>query len=310
MKYAIDGFTTEETIIIIEDSPLKKLIHELNFKFGLKALTTVQKSETYSNRPIEVVLTEATGTFVVAKAWTESKDKDLTYYFRSPYYRKDRGHSAEDKETFYSKKLSTLVATIKRNKIIPNEDIIVNFYSQNFHSAVAKLADTHGNYFKRDELSADDEHTLLKFALGETTELNILDKCKKLLDKYNGLDKIKESSEADVQRFFGEGFYAIGADGFDHLVIGTLKYNLENGMRKYEVIKSFERVKDFSKHAHLQPIMLMQKVYNEDKVGGKLYANYFPQVDGILKDLDIIQIANYKPSEQQFVWTLIPCSSV
>ena len=310
MKYALDGFTTQETIATIETLPVKRLIHELNFKYGLKALTIMQKGENYHRRPQEIILTDKTGAFVVARAWTEGKDKDLTYYFRSPYYRKDRGHGSEDKETFYSKKLSTLVATIKRNEIIPNEDTIIRFYSQTFHYAVSKLMDTHGSYHKRDELSAEDEHALLKYALGESTDLNIIDKCKKLLDKYNRLDKIKEDSDTDVKRFFGEGFYAIGADAFNHLVIGTLKHNMKDGMRTYEVVKSFERVKDLSNHEHLQPIMLMQKVYHEQQGTNKFYGNYIPPHDGILNDFDIIQVSNWKPSEIQFVWTLIPCSTV
>jgi hypothetical protein len=310
MKYAIEGFTTQATIDFVESSPIKKFIDELNFKYGLKVLDTLQKNENYLRRPVEIVLTDATGTFVVARAWVEGKNKDLTYYLHSPYYRKDRGHGSEDKETTYSKKLPSLMGTIKRNDIIPNERRILTSYEGNFSSAIHKIVDTHGRYHKNDELSADDEHALLKFALGETTELNILDKCKKLLDKYNSLDKIKNDADADVQRFFGDGFYAIGADSFNHLVIGTLKHNMNDGMRKYEIVKPFERVKDLSNHEHLQPIMLMQKVYNEGKVGGKFWGNYIPQVDGYLKDLDIVQISNYTPSYNQFVWTFISCSSI
>jgi len=309
MKYAIDGLTEQYVIDAIESTPVKKLIYELNFKFGLKVLALEQKGEMYTRRPQEIVLTDATGTFVVARAWTEDTGKNLTYYFRSPYFIKDRGHSREDKETFFSKKLSTLIATIKRNSIIPNEEQILHFYRASFFSAVHTLESSHGRSYKDDALSVDKVHTLLKYALGETTELNILAECKTILDKYNKLDKIKETAKADIKRFFGGGFYAIGADGFGQLVVGKIKHIGDDVSGfKFNVVEPFVRVKNLDKHEHLQPIMLMQKVYHEQQGRHTIYhANLIPPHSGLLNDLDIIQINNAHPSVYDFVWTFVPC---
>ena len=152
----------------------------------------------------------------------------------------------------------------------------------------------------------------MKYALGETTELNNLEICKKVLDKYNQADRIEQATNEDVDRFFSTyGFYAIGADKFNHLIVGKVKMFMENGMRKYQVLDNFVRVKDLSKHEHLLPIMLMQKVYHEQQ--GKyhtFWGNYIPPHDGILKDFDIIQVSNDRPATDKFLWTFIPCLSV
>jgi hypothetical protein len=316
MKYVIDGFTRKLIVDTIENEPIKKLIHELNFKFGLKVLDIVQKNENYARRPKEVVLTDPTGAFVVGRAWTETKGNELTYYFRSPYYKKDRGHG-EEREIFFSKKLSTLIATIKRNRIIPDEARILDFYKYCFFNAMGKIEDSYGSYHKHDSLNAEESHEVLKYVFGEIEhqDLSILDKCKKLLDKYNNIDKIKESAKADVRRFFSdEGFYAIGVDSFDHFIIGKLKLNMVEGaydMKNIEVVKPFERVKDLSNHDYLQPILLMQKVYHEQQGKyTKFYGNYIPPHDGLLKDLDIIQVTNLQINYDQFIWTFVSCSTL
>ena len=307
MKYVIDGFTSQETIDFIESTSMKKFIHELNFKFGVKAIET-QKLPNYNNNNKTVLLTEKTGTFVIATAWIE----DGEYFFRSFFHRKDRGRSAQDRETFYSKKLSNLMQTINKNNLVPDEGYILANYSPNFNSAIAYLKDSHGSANKIDELSVSTIHGLLKYALGETTELNNLEICKKVLDKYNQADRIEQAMNEDVERFFSTyGFYVIGADGFNHLIVGKIKMFMENGMRKYQVLDNFVRVKDLSKHEHLLPIMLMQKVYHEQQ--GKYYTfwgNYIPPHNGILKDFDIIQVSNDRPATYKFLWTFIPCLSV
>ena len=77
MKYVIDGFTSQETIDFIESTSIKKFIYELNFKFGVKAIGI---QEILNNKL--VLLTEITGTFVIATAWIE----DGEYFFRSFFF--------------------------------------------------------------------------------------------------------------------------------------------------------------------------------------------------------------------------------
>ena len=307
MKYAIDGFTSQEAIDYIETSAIKKLIYELNYKYGLKVLCMqVTLKQTY------IFLTDKTGAFVVSRVWLEIAGNDNIFYFRSPYFVKNRGRTREDKETFFSKKLSSLMGAISRNNVIPDETKILEFYKQDIIYASSVLSSSFPNTYKRDELNAQEEHMLLKYALGETTELLIIDKCKKLLDKYNKQDKIKEEIDKRVDLFFGNGFYAIGVDTFDHLVIGKLSYDKVDGIvskEKCSVLEPFERVKDLSKHEHLQVIMTMNKVYHEQRGKNEFRGGYVPYFKGYLEDLDIVYVAGHESGDRAFNWMFIPCTN-
>jgi len=310
MKYAIEGITKQSTIDYIEGSPVKKLIYELNYKYGLKALTVItierRGGEDIRN---EVVLTDPMGGFAVGRVWTTVDNKDIVYHYRSPYASKDRGRTSEDRETYYGKKLSSLMSVLKTNGVIPTKDSpqLLTIHNRIFTNANYSLQETHGKHRKDVELTLDEQHSLLRYALGETTTLFDENKCKKILDKYNTLDKIKQESDEDVDRFFNKGFYAVGVDMFNHLIVGKVVKNKSS----YEIVESFERVMDFSKHEHLQAIMTMQKVYHEQQGKyTKFYGNYIPLYSGYLKDLDIIQMNIREPHIHDLAWTLIPCTAL
>lgn len=311
MKYALEGYTSEATIDAVENSLAKKFIYELNHRFGVKVIDFGSpNNDNYSNI---FRLTDSTGAFLVGRAWTEGRDKNLDYNYRSPIVTKERGRTPRDKQTYYSSKLSTLMSTLNKNNVIPKDtQDIINYHSHSFRRARSEIVDSFGARNKRDEFYTDEIHDMLKYIVGESTSINFLDKCKKVLDIYNNVDKIKLEVEYNANRFFVDGFYAVGVDMFNHIIIGELK--MENG-NTLKIVKPFERVRDFSNHSHLQSVMLMQKVYHEQQGKyDKFQANYFAPHTGYLKDLDLVQVEPYKYSSETYThelsWILIPCSSI
>ena len=121
-KLILDGFGSDLLVEQINASPTKKLIQELNYKYGLKVLTTTQNSENYTHRPLEFVVCHPDTGFAVAKVWTVQDGGETEYNYRSPYYTKERGSNQADRETIHSRKLSSLMATLKRNNVVSDND--------------------------------------------------------------------------------------------------------------------------------------------------------------------------------------------
>lgn len=313
MKHCIvDEFATDELVDTVNQSDSKVLIQELNFKYGLKVVAVTQKSDLYKYRPLEFLMTDENGVFTVGKAYTQTMGGVLEYNFYTPYYEKDRGSDSLDKHTIHSVKLSSLMGTLKRNEvIIPSHELFMAVHAKNFDKAHALLSSHHGSHYKPNDLNGNEVHALLKALLGESPNIDgaVLDMkmCKELLDKYNNLDRIKVTKEEDLKRFFNK-FYAIGADGMNHLVIGTVEYTDTD---KLNIVEPFVRVKDLSNHEHLMSIMTMLKVYMaEKKPDVRFYGNIVPQSSGYVNDLDVINVASSLPSEYDLAWTLIPCSTI
>jgi hypothetical protein len=305
-KYIVEGFETKELASYIEKSPCKRFIQELNFKFGLKVLDLDTKP--WAGITEKFFLTESSGAFVVATIFLEKDGENIIYNYRSPYYRKERGSGSADRETLHSKKLSTLMATLKRNEVVPPLDGMIKMRHEDcFRSAVQDFSSHHGNINKRVSLESDEIHSLLRQVFrGEDAHQITLNKCKEILDKYDEIDKIKDVRDKDIARFFDNGFYAIGADSFNHLVVGVLKKNDKD--RKFDVVKPFKRVKDLSEYEDIQPIMLMLKVFSQNKYEGeKLYGSYLPQKNDYLPDLDVMLACCRSTDEYNLTWAMFPC---
>lgn len=109
MSLIVEGFASPELEEKIHSSSAKKFIYELNFKYGLRVLTT-QKNTLYSSEVNEFLLCSKDSDFVVASVW----ENDGDYNYRSPYYRKSRGRTTAERETLHSKK--TFIAHGNHNK--------------------------------------------------------------------------------------------------------------------------------------------------------------------------------------------------
>jgi hypothetical protein len=311
MKLIYEGFETENLAAELENSSVKRLIQELNFKYGLKVVDKVDPHSLSRSNPISFLLADPNG-FMVAKVWTDKECDDVVYNYRSPFYRKERGSDSADRETLHSKKLSTLMATLKRNNVVPPPDGMLNKYPADcFNKAISSMDTHHGRDYKQSNFSAEEVHTMLKvILLGESpSELN-LNICKETLDKWDSMDKIKVDKRKDIERFFNTEFYAIGADKLNHLIIGSAKRMPRIGTDHYsfEVVKPFKRVTELPDE--FKAVMLMNKVHAEGRNVTRFYANTVPADNGYNPDLDLINVNARHIDEFNCQWTLLPCSGL
>jgi hypothetical protein len=308
MNLIYEGFETPQLSDSINESPTKKLIQELNFKYGLKVVHKFDADPRMYN-PLDKFLMVDTNGLAVAKIWTEKEDGHDVYCYRSPFYRKERGSDSADRETIHSKKLSTLMSTLKRNNVVPPPDGMINkLPSDNFNQGMALIDGHHGSDYKSNNFSADQIHLMLKaILLRESPNELDLNKCKEALDKWDKQDRIKAEKRKDVERFFFNEFYAIGADKLNHLVIGSIKAMPRQGTNHYsfEVVKPFKRVKEMPDE--LKAITLMNKVHAEGKNVTKFYSNIIPSESVYNPDLDLINVAVRLVDDFNCQWTLVPC---
>jgi hypothetical protein len=310
-KLIYEGFETPQLSESIDNSPSKRLIQEINFRYGLKVIGRHDANPLLRRSFDSFLLADPSG-LAVARVWTDKEDGVDVYNYRSPYYRKERGSDSADRETIHSKKLSTLMATLKRNNVVPSSSELLNkFPADNFNQGMSMMDSHHGRDYKNNNFSADQIHLMLKtILLGESpSELN-LNECKETLDKWNSMDRIKVEKRKDIERFFNTEFYAIGADKLNHLVIGSVKRMPRIGTDHYsfETIKPFKRVTEMPDE--LKAIMLMNKVHAEGKNVTYFYANTVPQASGYIPDLDLINVAVRSIDEFNLAWTLVPCSGL
>ena len=310
-KLIYEGFDSPALVEEIEKSPAKILLQELEYKYGLKAIAF---STAPHNKEIHFLVANPQG-FTIAKVWTHTEAGDVIYNYRSPYYRKERGSDSADRETLRSKKLSSLMATLKRNDVIPSPDgTLLNHVSECFSQGVGLLDAHHGADYKQNNLSADDIHALLKKVfLGVNPDEKTMDISKQLLDKFESKDKIKERKQEDLKRFFDSEFIAVGADKLNHFMIGTVKrIPKESDYPKFEVVKPFKRFIDIpEEYESVRAPLLMNKVVIDNKDNNTVfYANIIPAVSGYNPDLDLVNVMKSRVDEFNSIWTLIPCSTL
>jgi hypothetical protein len=308
MSLILKGFESDALMEQINNSPSKRLIHEIHFKYGLKVL---------SEDKGEFLMCEPSTGFAVAKVWATTDGGETVYNYRSPFYAKERGRNTADRETIHSKKLSTLMGTLKRQNVVPSIGRLIDQQAEVWHRGMGVMKETFGKSTKQVDINADVLHALLQKILGVSpdTKAYQIDTniCQELLDKYNKLDKIKEEKEQEVNRFFGNEFWCVGADNNGHLLVGSVKQiptvSTQRLHDAYQIVKPFKRVCNLDEYENLKPIMLMMKVHMQDKTD-KFIANTIPQTSVFLSDLDMIITYSFFLDSYNFVWALTPCSNV
>ena len=309
-RYLLNEDIAWETML--ESDPVFPLVRELSFKYGLKVFNIHQE-----NSERNFYMSFANG-FPVCKVWAYKDSSGVKYCYRSPHYQKERGRDSADRETLHSLKLSTLMGTIKKNKVIPTMESATMQVKRMWDSAISQRLGTLGNDSK-DTYGVTPEmaHALVRSYLGESpsTPNYILDRdiCKKLLDKYEQADKIKEEKQELVKSAYHNPFYVVGADSNHDLLVAKVKRVLvdePNSNRKtvdFEFVQDFKRVKNLEEFPEVLPITVMFKASTEGN-WKEVFGGFIPRTDCYYSDLEVSTISHTYPTPFHFAWMLIPCS--
>lgn len=316
-RYFLEGFGSEDELNELLASDTLPLVRELQFKYGLKVMGKVMNVSYPAVDKDSYMMCYHNG-IAVCKVWTTrvggSKNDQLEFCLRTPFYAKSRGSDQSDRETIRSTKLSSLMATLKRQSVIRTKAHVTHDKVAQVKSGVQNLRRAMGDSNKQNSFTADEIHAMLATLLGESTDgipvALDLHKCKNILDIYKEADRIRDVKIEESKRFFKNPFYLVGIDDFKHLLIGKFKMTvIHNDALKveYEVIEDFKRIKSIDDYPELVPLMTMMKVSYENKEVRRLGLLNFPLMDKYDEGLDAVFFYNSSPTHYEHVWMATPC---
>lgn len=303
-KYFLDGFGSEELYEGLKASKTFPLIRELQFTYGLK----IYKSDKES-----YYLAYPNG-FAVSQVWVSKNDhNEPQYNYRSPWYKKQRGSSNQDRETISSIKISSLMATLKRMEAVKSQEDITANYVRKLSDVVGRMRRDIGSHSKEHGLTGDEVHALLLTALGKSPNSEWVkidqNKCQIILDKFENADNIKKTKIEEGNRFFTNPFYMIGVDINNQYLVGKFKLTKVTSDRseiKYETVEQFKRYAKFEQLAEFIPVMTMIKLAYENETRYQKQG-VFPITDIYDQSLDAVFVYTSRPTLYDHVWMVTPC---
>lgn len=312
-RYFLDGYRDEALYEELKASDTFPLVRELEFKYGLKVFRkiTARPVQVYEN--INAWMMCHKNGLAVGVAYTHNKGgkeaDQLEYCFRTPYFSKERGRSAEDKETMRSAKLSALMAAIKRYNVIPTAEGLVEKKLGKFNSARAILHRGLGNNNKRNEFTAEEVQVLLANLLGRNTDSNFSgtfqNKCIEVLDKYEEADRLTKLKVDEANRLFTNPFYVVGVDEFKDFIVGAYKAT-DSTQENYEAVIPLMRYRTYQEVPDLIPIMTMIKLAYEN-AGESIVGGCVPLIDRYNESLDTVFFYDRSVDKYNHTFMVTPC---
>jgi hypothetical protein len=311
-RFFYEGYQDEEAYEVLKSSPVFPLVRELEFKHGLKVLRKVQKDGAFSSDTVWQMVNKS-GIAVCKVFTTNQGGKDgnqLEYCYRSPFYVKERGDSRQDKETIRSIKISSLMATLTRQDVVPPMGDMVSKKLRNTKDAISTMKRALGDSNKSVNFNANEVHAILLMALGRNPNSEWVkidqNKCIETLDKWEEADRLAKVKQEESKRMFLNPFYMIGVDEFGDYLIGKFKLNpVSSEEYQYETVEPFKRYRTYEEVPELIPVMTMIKVAYEDKVGRK--AGVIPVADSYDEGLDTVFFYNTQPTHYDHAWMITSC---
>jgi hypothetical protein len=316
-RFFLEGYRNEEHYQELVASDAFPLVRDLEFKYGLKVIRRTSMATSMGYRVIAWLLGYSNG-IAVGKAYTDKTSATAAsspvteYCFRTPFYSKERGRSREDKQTLRSVKVSSLMAALSRQHVIPPVKDMIDRKAKQVSSAQEVLRRVLGSSSKTHELSPDEVHAVLLMALGRSPSSSwsnvTQNKCQEVLDKYEEADRLRRVKQEEAQRIFYSPYWMIGIDEFGDYLIGKFKLSKTVILDTctYEVIEPFKRYPSYQDVPELVPLMTMVKIAYENetrKVG------IVPVTDKYDSGLDAVFCYNQQPTHYDHVWMVTPCST-
>lgn len=292
------------------------LVRELRFKYGLM-VTGKTNTRYISNVSGNVAFTMAHQDGInVCKVYTENDGNELTYCYHSPHYEKDRGSDTYDRHTLRSKKLSSLMGTLKKNNAVVATALNAYNNTRAFEFAMNTLANTQGDYYHTNRVDKFDEQLVLDALFeGKTIDSlpeELINNLKKAHDGHNRARDVERRQVAKVNEMFNK-CYIVYADTIGNEVVTGImsmpyKPNTKVEMHIIEPLKrmSLEKLKE--RYPELGACMTMQKVHNQENRNVEMVKD-IPAFSQHIPELDVITSVYSRVDDFNGVWMFTPCNS-
>jgi hypothetical protein len=316
-RFMLDGFQDAELYAELAASDMFPLVRELEFKYGLKVVRKGQARNSRNYTALGTWLMAHKNGLMVCEVFTSTtggKNKDeREFCYRSPYYSKARGSNYEDRSTIRSAKVSSLMATLTRQKAVPTVFNLTEKILNNCSSAKNIMIHALGDSNKRSAFTSDEVHALLTMVLGKNPDgedhVVDLNKCKKTLDEMDAADKIKQEKLVRSQKMFGEPFFFVGVDEKGNYLVGKYKWKPKAANltlpdeSNFETLEPMKRYRSYTEVHDLIPVMTMvTQIYEGKKATGGM-----PVTDEYNPDLDAVFFYNGTPTDYECAYMVTPC---
>jgi len=271
----------------LESSNLLGLVRELNHKYGMVVYEETKSGCVWTTED-NFLLTDAQG-LPLGRVFM----LDDSYCYHAPYVAKERGADDFDRHTFRSKKLSTLMTTLKRMNIVTSSDEALN---RTFNRQISSLVDrVIGSFPHKNKQSIDGEyvHKLL-LAIQEGKSFNNLeqrdrDNYLELLDKYNEADILSSKRKQGVEEMFNDTYLIFG-DTLGHYIVADAGYAYgDKDQQLYIKTKSpFKRVKNLNDYPRALTALTMNKVHLGEDFRPYARDSLVPMGDKYIPDLELV----------------------
>jgi hypothetical protein len=282
-------------------SELHPYIRELNHVFGIKVLS--KSSDLVEGRGINNYVMATEQGFPIARVFCD----EGVYGYYTPYRAKARGSGEFDRHTYRSKKLSSLMSTLKKCKAVIKDDEVLGsghharcLYS--LHSIVSESY-KHNN---KCSLDGDGVHKLL-LAIKDGKDLNSFqqsdrDKYLELLDIYEKVDIMKATKEQGIKEMLKDTYLVACDHKTGHYMIADGTYNED----KVKPTTTFKRVVDLTAYPSVITRLTMLKVHLGDNFRPySLSNNLFPVGDKFIKELDVVYAYQTNRTDFDMAWLCI-----
>jgi hypothetical protein len=254
------------------------LLRELVYQYGVQVVGYQRNSPTDDTQYARLLL-----------AWKEIPvggiyfDRNTSQFaFRTVMAPKERGRTYEDKYTYFATKVSVLMRSIKKYKLMPEhaEELLSTQFRSTFWEVPTAVARSFTSKYKSSSLDSEEIHTLLNIAFNNQDQYSLskesMDKYKSLLDIFNRVDKVRAEQAEELKSIFSNPVWTVGYDNSNTFIVGkldftfSLNYNHDIDHVTVELVEPFVRVKDVDHIDELIPRLTMLKVHmqqnHQDKI--------------------------------------------
>lgn len=289
-------------------SKVLPLIRELNHIYGLKvySASTDTRYGVDENDGNFMLCDEVEG-LPMARVFSYENN----YCYHTPYQQKQRGADDFDRHTFRSQKLSSLIATIRKAKLITKADQVKEYLQRHIDQPLTTMFG-HYNVDHKKNIGGDDAHRLI-LAIQSGKTLNDLpqeyrDFYLKALDDYSKVDLQLETRKQGMIEMLKD-CYIVGADKNGQYIIADATYELLTS-RGVDVFKNvlktpFKRVKSLEEYPHILSTLTMLKVHLEGDYRPWSPKSLAPQGDRFIPDLGISYGYQSNGSDFNMAWLCI-----
>jgi hypothetical protein len=300
-----NGFYSEGAMTELKSQDVFPLVREIIFKYALKVVRNTSRGW---------LLCHAANGIAVGKVSVRLNDEGKTEYcYSSPYFRKERGSSDEDRHTLRSIKVSSLMSSIKKMDAIPSAKDMEQRKTLLLSKPVTYMKRKLGDSSKNANINPDLLHALLANYFGENPNSRGLsiddDICKNLFDKFNNADTLKAMKREKTTEFFTNPFYMIGIDEFGDYLIGKVQLTPPlDETKAYMMIEPFARYKNIEEgYPDLIPIMTMMRLVYENKEERKEPYAGMPYIDSYDEALNTVFFYEGRTTHYDHIYMVTPC---